>query len=207
MELLLIILKIIGIVLVCIIALLLILILFVLFVPFRYKYKFKYNDEKNNENCHFVDLTWIFRIIRLKVFISLTGVDYEFRIFGIRCRFVENIIKKNKLDEDVEYEDDLYSENFWEEDETIKDDYSYEESIIPNAKDYENMNNYDELNDIDKYSNKDNSDNMVANEINDRIILEKVAKDDVENDDIQDDVNIEKNKDGYVFLKVKLLMF
>lgn len=153
------ILKVLGIVALVIIAVILVLVLLVLFVPIRYFYRFYYNDEGKEDNCHYVDISWILKILKLRIHISLSGVSFEVRVFGIRCRFLEKILhSKTKSDTYKEYDD---------YDELSDDDNGNEEYMNISAifEDEEILEGLIETYEDDEISNKPNEDKDVKIEI------------------------------------------
>ena len=113
-------------------AIALVLVLLVLFVPIRYIYRLVYNDEMEDINCHYVEVSWILKLLKIRINISLSGVSFEVRIFGIRCRILENILQNKTNNSDFEeYDETTENENDDVEDVVNISDLFDEDNKIP----------------------------------------------------------------------------
>ena len=102
-------LKIIGIILLIIVGIVLVLACLVLFVPIKYRYKYRYIDDDMEKNCHFFDVSWLWQIVKCRIEISLSGLKYKTRLFGIRTKWLDRIIsnegKQDAYDGEFAYDD------------------------------------------------------------------------------------------------------
>jgi len=146
------ILKVIGWILLVLLAIVLLVVILVLFVPIKYKYRFRFDDESEKKNCNYADVSWIFKLLKCKVLISLKGIEYQIRICGIRCRFIEKRLNQSEesyeefddfLDEDENIMNNSYDDGSTKKEASINGDSllyddSYEKSILPNSDYYSN---------------------------------------------------------------------
>ena len=156
------ILKILGTVLLVVLSFLLIIVLVVLFVPIRYLYKLCYDDEQEENNCHYVDVSWICKLIRIRVYISLSGVNFEARLFGLRCKSIEELLKRqlNANDNDDIIDDDLEEDNYMNMSELFED----KESLDGLIETYDSSNDINEV-DLDQLIDSESKDIIKENKI------------------------------------------
>lgn len=101
------ILKILGIILLVLLGVALLLVVIVLFVPIHYRYIGRYDRDNKQDNCSYLLIRWIARILSCRIDIGINGVSYTFRIFGIKSRLLDRLLSDS---------DDIY-----EEDDDIED--------------------------------------------------------------------------------------
>lgn len=151
------ILQIIGIIILVLLGIVLALILLILFDPIRYKFLLNYDAYSDvggkEDNYCFIKLKWILNLISCRIDIGLKGIQYDFRILGIKSNLLDKFVFGKSDNDKEKYEINEYLEE--RNDSKLYDEDLTKEDLKENSKDIDKVN--DKVDETEKKSQEEST--------------------------------------------------